>query len=571
MKLAFVHAPDACYAETQTFGVPIMPTWAYTLAAHIADLPEVEMTLVDTRFDPLAGVAAADVFLFSGLNQDHAALVEAQRVLRARFPRARFVLGGPICWSFHTAGQVERLAMFDHVVIGDGEAALPQLLTALAERRDVPWLTEVTDRFPLGSARPMHRPLLAATLGRYYGAVLEVARGCPFLCEFCDIRVMPDNNRTHVKDPALIAAELDTLAELGVQQVIFACDNFIGDLRWAESVCDAIAAWRERTGRAVSIHTWLTINLVRHPALLRKLRAAGVDLLFIGVESFSRSSLLETAKVQNTAVELTAAVRQIQSYGFVVIAGLIFGFDTDPDDVTAVTLRGLLQSGLISGDPSLLTALPGTPLYTRLRLAGRLREGKLGLGGFKYQTNVRYLRPAARIRDDFRAFVRGINRGGYQYQRLTRLFDCFASPDFVPSATTGYADVDRLLALVRRNPRAIRLALARTRALAFSARRLPWLLAGMLLTWRRSSPERPLWSYFTTWLITWSTTVLKYSKLRDADFDIASVADDRGAHDVLPAGYAELTERDVPRGKAAAQRRVTTQALQDFLAASLEE
>lgn len=570
MKVTFVHAPDTDYAETQTFGVPIMPTWAYTLAAHIADLPEIELALVDTRFDPLIGVAPADVFLFSGLNQDHAALVDAQRVLRARHPRARFVLGGPICWSFHTAGQVERLAMFDHVVIGDGEDALPRLLAALADGNDVPWLTEVTERFPLSGARQMHQPLLAATLGRYYGAVLEVARGCPFLCEFCDIRVLPDNNRTHVKEPALIVAELDALAELGVRQAIFACDNFIGDVRWAEAVCDAIVAWRQRTGHALSIHTWLTVNLVRHPTLLRKLRDTGVDLLFIGVESFSRSSLLETAKVQNTAVELTAAVRQIQSYGFVVIAGLIFGFDTDADDVTAVTLRGLLDSGLISGDPSLLTALPGTPLYTRLQLAGRLRDGKLGLGGFKYQTNVRYLRPASRIREDFRAFVREINRGRYQYQRLARLFDCLASPAFVPSATTGYADVGRLLKLVTRNPRAIRLALARTRALALSARRLPWLLAGMLLTWRRSSPDRPLWPYFTTWLITWSTTVLKYGALRDDDFDIESVADDRRAHDVLPAGYAELTERDVPRSKAAAQRRVTTQALQGFLDAPAE-
>jgi hypothetical protein len=97
---------------------------------------------------------------------------------------------------------------------------------------------------------------------------------------------------------------------------------------------------------------------------------------------------LETAKVQNTALDLVAAIREIQSYGFVVVAGLIFGFDTDPDDIAQIALDGILRSGLISGDPSLLTALPGTPLFQRMKLSNRLRDAQLGLGGFKYQTNL---------------------------------------------------------------------------------------------------------------------------------------------------------------------------------------
>ena len=118
---------------------------------------------------------------------------------------------------------------------------------------------------------------------------------------------------------------------------------------------------------------------------------AGFDMLFIGVESFSRNSLLETAKVQNTAPDMVEVIRQIQSYGFIVVAGLIFGFDSDTDSCFDVTLKGLLNSALLSGDPSLLTALPGTPLYRRMKLSGRLRNVRFGLGGFKYQTNIKYL------------------------------------------------------------------------------------------------------------------------------------------------------------------------------------
>lgn len=83
------------------------------------------------------------------------------------------------------------------------------------------------------------------------------------------------------------------------------------------------------------------------------------------------------------------SIRDIQTYGFIIVARLIFGFDTDKDDVVDVALEGIKKSGLISGDPSLLTAFPGTPLYRRMELSNRLRKGKTGLGGKKYATNIR--------------------------------------------------------------------------------------------------------------------------------------------------------------------------------------
>src|SRR6185295_883812 len=148
------------------------------------------------------------------------AIVAVRRKLKQRFPGARFVLGGPIGWSFQMAGKLDALAMFDHVVVGDGEEAVRALVEAIRTNAPLPPVIRVTERFALGRARPMHRPLLRATMGRYYGAVLEVSRGCPFLCEFCDIRVLPNNNRAHVKDPGLIVAELDALYDLGARQVL---------------------------------------------------------------------------------------------------------------------------------------------------------------------------------------------------------------------------------------------------------------------------------------------------------------------------------------------------------------
>ena len=570
MKIIFVQTSDRFFADTQMFGIHCMPVWAYTLAAHLATVPDVETVLFDDRFERVEDVPPADLFLFTGINQDHEAILRSHRSLKQRFPRARFVIGGTICWSFNAAGKIGALDMFDHVVIGDGEDAVRRLVEALRHGDSIPRVIEVGERFDLRRALPMHRALLEQTISRYYGAVLEVSRGCPFLCEFCDIRVLPDNNRAHVKDPALIVAELDTLYELGCRQILFACDNFIGDQRWAEEVCDRIIRWQETTGRSVSLYTWLTINVAKQPTLLRKLRLAGFDLFFIGVESFNQSSLLETAKVQNTTVALVQSLRAIQSYGFVVVAGLIFGFDNDPDDVADITLRGIMESGLISGDPSLLTALPGTPLYARMQLSGRLREGKIGLGGFKYQTNIKYLKAAGAIRADFKTFVKEFNRGPYQYRRLMSFYACVDSERYVTPRTPGYADLTRLLSLTAKNMRSLRLLWLRLFRLLLSSERAFYIGLALARTFWLTSRERPLWFYLKFWLFNWSNAIVKYAELSDADFDVESVPRAFPVEKVLPESYEALGEAWVPAAKMRAQRRVTAAALRQFVQARVE-
>lgn len=570
-KLTFVHTQNRFFADTQMFGIHFMPVWAYTLAAHVATIPEVEVALFDERFEKVVDVGPADVFLFTGINQDYDAIVATRRTLKARFPNACFVIGGPIVWSLNTAGKIGRLDMFDHLFIGDGEETVVEFVRALQSGAAIPKVIQAPRRFDLRQALPMHRHLLQQTIARYYGAVIEVSRGCPFLCEFCDIRILPDNNRAHVKDPARIVGEIDTLHDLGVRQVLFACDNLIGDHRWAEELCDQILGWQQRTGKRVSLYTWLTVNLARHPILLQKLRRAGFDLFFIGVESFSQSSLLETAKVQNNASQLVRALRTIQSHGFIVVAGLIMGFDTDPDDVTARTLKGLLDSGLISGDPSLLTALPGTPLYERMRLSKRLREeAEFGLGGFKYQTNIKYLKPAERIRADFQTFVREFNRGPYQYKRLLSFYDCMDGDTYLPPQTAGYADMRRLALMTLRNGRAIYLLWLRLFRLLRSPERCWHIARAFLHTWRRTSPDHPLWFHFKFWLFNWSNSITKYAQLSDADFDVASVETGFAIDQVLPAPYEAWRQEQIPDTKIRAQRRLTAQTLRRFVRARMQ-
>lgn len=559
--ISFIHCPDAFLAQTQQYGAMFMPVWAYTLAAYVEEPEKYDLKLFDMRFDAVKDIPEADLFVFSGVNQDYETIVDTHNRVRELYPNSIFIIGGPIAWSFNEAGEASKLDMFDQIFVGDGEEAFPRYLNLFSERENLPKVLQTKQRFDISKARGFYRPFLDATYRRYYGAVLEVSRGCPFLCEFCDIRVLPDNNRPHNFPAAHIVSELDYLAKLGIRQILCAADNFIGDLRWAEEVLDEIIAWQKRSGARIALYTWLTINLAKHPRLMQKMRQANFDMIFIGVESFSNNSLLETAKVQNTTGDMIEAIREIQSYGFAIVAGLIFGFDSDTPEAFASTLDGMAKSGLISGDPSLLTALPGTPLFRRMKLSGRLRNNKNSLGGYKYCTNIRYLMSIDDIIKGYQAFVNRFCEGDYQYGRLKTFLDNLDRGNYLPLQSEGYGSLGKYVSMVFTSPRAVKMLAVRLWQIV-SRPSVTWAaVRGLMLVISRSRKYPKLFGIFQFWLFTWTNAMLKYEGLSVSDFDIASVAEDFDRTLILPEHYADLAELDIPQAKVAAQQRVTINQL----------
>jgi len=262
-RCGFIHAPDPNYSENQSYGVKFMPVWAFTIAAFIPEDKGYQLFLKDIRFDAVSDIPESDVYFFSGINQDYPTILSTWQALKKRYPHAKSIIGGPICWSFNQANDLDRFKEFDHVFVGDGEGKIAGLLEKLSTNQSLPHIIKNSDRFKIDESRPMFRPFLNETFDRYYGVVVEVSRGCPFLCEFCDVRVMEDNNRAHNKEPDLIVSEVEYSLVKGKTQFILACDNFIGEQRWAEEVVDKLIQMVERTGRQPKIYTWITINIAK--------------------------------------------------------------------------------------------------------------------------------------------------------------------------------------------------------------------------------------------------------------------------------------------------------------------
>ncbi|MFN7974590.1 MAG: hypothetical protein U0166_19930 [Acidobacteriota bacterium] len=260
----FVHVPRRCGTNAQYLDLRFPPTWAYTLAAHLEAVPGIRLALIEDGEEPPADT---DVFLYSGWNQDRDALLAVRGRLACHAPTARHALGGPIAWSFDQAGTLGDLAAFDHVFIGDGEEQIATIVTALWDGRAPGHVLRAPARFDLARALPMHAAMVSSHAPRNDCAIVEVSRGCPYRCEFCDIPAQAGGGRTRGRPPEVVVADLDRLCRLGFGQVLLVADNLAGDLRHAREVVDAIVAWRRRSGFTPSLFTWATLDVHRRAEL----------------------------------------------------------------------------------------------------------------------------------------------------------------------------------------------------------------------------------------------------------------------------------------------------------------
>ena len=60
------------------------------------------------------------------------------------------------------------------------------------------------------------------------------------------------------------------------------------------------------------------------------------------------------------------------SHGLAVMGGFIIGFDSDPPDVFQRQVNFIQKNGIVTAMVGLLTAIPGTRLYSRLESEGRM-------------------------------------------------------------------------------------------------------------------------------------------------------------------------------------------------------
>lgn len=352
------------------------PLGLATLAALCPDSWEVE--IVDENIESIPLAPAADLVGVCGMGVQFGRQGELLRYYREQGYRT--VAGG----SFASLCPERYEALADSVVAGEAEYLWPRFCADFAAGAPVALYRE-TDVVTLADSPTPRFDLLK--LDRYSTATLQFSRGCPYLCEFCDIIVM-FGRKPRTKSVTQIERELDRLRAANARNVFFVDDNLIGNRAVAKQLLRGLIDYQARHGYRFRFGTEASINLAQDAELLQLMRDANFGWVFIGIESSDPETLKATRKTQNIHQDVLTSIRTIYSWGIDVLGGFIVGFDDDTLESFETQYRFIMDSGIQAAMVGLLTALPRTPLYARLEREGRLR-GQLDMAdNTKLATNV---------------------------------------------------------------------------------------------------------------------------------------------------------------------------------------
>ena len=166
-------------------------------------------------------------------------------------------------------------------------------------------------------------------------SLIHTSLGCPFTCQFCSVNVVYERHTVRYRSPVRVVDEIEHLInEYGVQHFEFIDDTFTTNRKHVEAICDEIIG--RRLGD--KINAWAFSRVDRSdPRFLSKMKAAGINWVFMGLESGNDTVLLGVDKGQ-TVVEIREAVDKVHAAGIHIGGNFVFGLPEDTHESMAQTL-----------------------------------------------------------------------------------------------------------------------------------------------------------------------------------------------------------------------------------------
>lgn len=352
-----------------------------------------DVRILDLKVEPaaLAGCLAAfspDLVGITGMT------CEANTMLRiaaqAREAGVRHVVVG----GHHASNDPQffnRPGLIDWVVVAVGTRSFAALVAALGrgEEPSIPWVARVPREGSggaalvwdkrkfggedLGEDRPPRYDLVAhyrphyilAGRGVQIGFVVS-AMGCTHACNFCAVPNLT-GGRYLVRDAAAVARDIQLLDTPWVRLVDA---NTFGSPAQAASLCRSLAEKGIVRRYMVDVRA---DTVVRRPELMREWREAGLSAAIVGLEETSDARLLAMDK-RTSAEQNRRAIAILRELGVMVVGDFIVNPDYTEEDFERLDAY-IRDTGVDLPIPSILTPMPGTPLYAQM--AGRITNHDL--------------------------------------------------------------------------------------------------------------------------------------------------------------------------------------------------
>jgi radical SAM superfamily enzyme YgiQ (UPF0313 family) len=339
----------------------ILSTYPPLNLAIIAGLtPEYwEIKILDENFDAFE-FETADLVGFTSFTSTASRAYELSEIYRKH--GIKTVMGG-----IHASMLPdEALQYVDSVVVGEAESIWYKVISDFeANTLQKKYKGELVE---LGG-KPMPRHDLLSK--EYLFSAIQTTRGCPMQCDFCSVSTF--NGCQYRLRP--INEVLDELEQLPTKLVFFCDDNIIGYGKKSQE--RAIELFKGMVDRGIKID-WtgqVSLNFADNEEVLKWAARSGCRMVLIGIESEKTEQLKETGKKLNLNMGVDAyaeVFRKIHRYGISILGAFIFGMDTDSKQALYDRSNYILKSSVDAWQTTILTPLPGTGLYNRMKSENRI-------------------------------------------------------------------------------------------------------------------------------------------------------------------------------------------------------
>ena len=369
-----------------------------------------ELAICDENVRPVDVQKDADLVGITGYHIQKEQVFHLADAFRKR--GVTVAIGGPLVQRQNLD---ECLLHADAVFLGEAEYTWPAFIGEL-QAKSARAVYDQTELVALSDSPAPRFDLLDQAA--YSSAIIETSRGCPHACEFCEIPIrLGKGSRT--KSIEQVMREIRDLAALGVDSIFIIDDNFFGNRKRARDLLTEIERFVRSVDHRIYFSCQFTIDIARDDEVLALLHRANVRRVFIGIETPRQASLAMANKSQNTLVDLRDAVRRIQSHAIIVWGAFIVGFDSDDKNVFDEQLAFIQEASIPVAMVGMLQALPGTPLFDRIKREGRFRDretgGIRGAASSLVHTNIE---PKNMSYEELAAGFRYLVRTLYQYDKF---------------------------------------------------------------------------------------------------------------------------------------------------------
>ncbi len=195
---------------------------------------------------------------------------------------------------------------------------------------------------------------------------VSTSRGCAHDCRFCSV-IRMFGNTCRFKSVETTLRELKYVASVSKATTFIVDDNFAAKKSRTKEILRGMISEGIKMRWSAQVRT----DVARDPELLRLIADSGCHTLGIGFESINPRTLEEYNKKQRPE-DIISCIRAVKDHGIHIHGMFVLGADTDDVGTIYRTADFAKRSGIETIQFSILTPLPGTPLFHDMMKNGRL-------------------------------------------------------------------------------------------------------------------------------------------------------------------------------------------------------